>query len=67
MGKDKVKYVCTECGYEAARWLGKCPGCESWNSMEEEIVPGGRNKVKEPTGNLRALPLSAITVKSSSF
>ena len=61
MGKDKVKYVCTECGYEAARWLGKCPGCESWNSMEEEIVPGGRNKGKEPTGHLRAIPLSAIT------
>ena len=46
MGKDKVKYVCTECGYEAARWLGKCPGCEL--EFYGGRNSGSRNKVKNP-------------------
>ncbi|MFD1954002.1 DNA repair protein RadA [Paenibacillus thailandensis] len=36
MAKIKMKFVCTECGTEAPKWLGKCPGCGSWNSMVEE-------------------------------
>ena len=36
--KTKVKtlYVCSQCGYESPKWLGKCPECESWNTMTEE-------------------------------
>jgi DNA repair protein RadA/Sms len=37
MGKKKTKFVCQECGYESAKWLGRCPGCSTWNSMFEEI------------------------------
>lgn len=37
MAKVKTKFQCTECGYESAKWLGKCPGCQAWNSMVEEI------------------------------
>jgi DNA repair protein RadA/Sms len=37
MGKKKTKFVCQECGYESAKWLGRCPGCSTWNSMVEEI------------------------------
>lgn len=36
--KEKVVFICTECGYEAPRWFGKCPGCGSWNSLTEEII-----------------------------
>jgi len=36
MAKVKTKFQCTECGYESAKWLGKCPGCQAWNSMVEE-------------------------------
>ena len=36
-GKVKNMFVCTECGYEAPKWYGKCPGCYAWNTMEEEI------------------------------
>lgn len=36
--KAKKMFICTECGYESAKWLGKCPECESWNTMEEQIV-----------------------------
>ena len=31
-------FFCKECGYESAKWLGKCPGCNSWNSFVEERV-----------------------------
>ncbi len=48
MSKYKSKYACQECGYETAKWLGKCPGCNSWNTMVEEVVaktaPGRREK-----------------------
>lgn len=38
MGKaKKTTYVCSECGYTTAKWLGKCPNCESWSSFEEEV------------------------------
>ncbi len=37
MAKIKTMYVCQECGYESAKWLGKCPSCNSWNSFQEEV------------------------------
>ncbi len=37
MAKLKSVYVCSECGYESAKWYGKCPGCGEWNTMKEEI------------------------------
>ncbi|WP_028559449.1 DNA repair protein RadA [Paenibacillus pinihumi] len=36
MAKIKIKFCCTECGTESPKWLGKCPGCGSWNTMVEE-------------------------------
>lgn len=36
MAKLKIKFVCTECGTESPKWMGKCPGCGSWNTMTEE-------------------------------
>lgn len=37
MSKSKTKFVCQECGYESPKWLGKCPGCNNWNTLVEEI------------------------------
>lgn len=37
MGKKNVGYVCNECGAQTAAWVGKCPNCGSWNSLEEVI------------------------------
>lgn len=37
MSKLKTKYVCQECGFVSLRWLGRCPECESWNSLVEEL------------------------------
>lgn len=33
--KSKTVYVCSECGYESAKWVGKCPACSKWNTMTE--------------------------------
>ena len=36
-GKVKSIYICSQCGWESSKWVGKCQGCNSWNTMEEEI------------------------------
>lgn len=36
MAKVKSLFVCSECGYESAKWYGKCPGCGEWNTMNEQ-------------------------------
>ncbi|MGM0924520.1 MAG: DNA repair protein RadA [Bacillota bacterium] len=41
MAKTKSKFMCLTCGYESAKWMGKCPGCGAWNTMTEEIVKTG--------------------------
>lgn len=37
MAKRKTKFVCQECGYESTKWMGKCPGCQNWNTLVEEF------------------------------
>lgn len=37
MAKRKTKFLCQECGYESAKWMGRCPGCGNWNTMVEEV------------------------------
>ena len=44
--KSTTVFVCNECGYESAKWLGKCPGCNSWNSFYEEKI----QKTTTPNG-----------------
>ena len=40
-------YFCKECGYEASKWLGQCPGCREWNSfVEEPVVKKGTTVIK---------------------
>ena len=36
MAKAKTMYVCSQCGYETPRWLGRCPDCGNWNTLEEQ-------------------------------
>ncbi len=44
MSKTRIKYICSNCGYESLRWLGKCPECDSWNSFTEEIIEKNPHK-----------------------
>ncbi|TXH87450.1 MAG: DNA repair protein RadA [Rhodoferax sp.] len=36
--KDKTQFTCNACGASSAKWLGKCPGCGEWNTLEETIA-----------------------------
>ena len=38
MAREKTVFACTACGYETARWVGRCPSCGAWNTMEEGVV-----------------------------
>ena len=58
MAKTKSFYICSECGYKATKWAGKCPQCGSWGSFEEEI---------EVTSSVGASVISsAISIKETS-
>lgn len=47
MAKTKSVYVCSNCGYETAKWLGQCPECKEWNTLNEETRgPAFENKLK---------------------
>ena len=52
MGRGKIVYVCSECGYEARKWMGRCPGCGGWTTMVEErinrAVPSGTTGSRPP-------------------
>lgn len=36
--KSKTTYICSECGYQTAKWMGKCPACNEWNTLQETII-----------------------------
>ena len=38
MAKEKTVYVCTNCGQDSPKWVGKCPSCGAWNSFVEEVI-----------------------------
>ena len=44
MAKDKVMYVCSNCGQESAKWVGKCPACGQWNTFKEIKVADTRKQ-----------------------
>ena len=72
MAKDKTLYVCSTCGYETAKWMGKCPGCGAWNTLEEQApqaaaaqaAPAKANKQRPGTG-AQAMRLSEIPEESA--
>jgi DNA repair protein RadA/Sms len=40
VAKPAVNYACTDCGYSAGRWFGKCPGCNAFGTLIEDVVGG---------------------------
>ena len=48
MAKNKTIFVCSECGNESSKWLGKCPACNSWNTFyEQKVVETKHGNLKE--------------------
>jgi len=57
MAKDKTIYTCQECGGTSPKWLGKCPHCNAWNTLEEtraEPVGAGKNRMQAMARGLNA-------------
>jgi DNA repair protein RadA/Sms len=61
LSKKKIKYVCSNCGYESLRWIGKCPECESWNSFTEEIIETSKRKLQAPVGIVTVTKIDEIS------
>lgn len=55
---QKTVFICGECGYESSKWLGRCPGCESWNTMVE-ATPAAPAVQARGIG-ARAVPLTQV-------
>jgi DNA repair protein RadA/Sms len=63
MAKSRTTYFCQNCGYESAKWLGKCPSCNEWNSLIEEVIEKSSAKVpdwKSSTTNRRSNKATVI-------
>ena len=58
--KEKSIYVCTECGYESAKWQGRCPDCGNWNTLVEETRIIGKEKKGAPAMQREASPVMAL-------
>mgnify|MGYP000535439617 FL=1 len=66
MAKRKTKFMCNSCGYESAKWMGRCPGCGEWNTMVEEIevvTKGPRRTFQHSESTAqKATPITAIEI-----
>ena len=60
-GKTKTFYVCSSCGYETPKWLGKCPDCGEWATLEEQV------RQEMPQKNSKALQRAVQNVTSYSI
>ena len=59
MAKAKTQFVCQSCGYQAPKWLGRCPGCQNWNTFVEERI------VDEKVSERDLLGFEAVTVPTA--
>jgi len=64
MAKVKTKFICQDCGYETPKWLGKCPGCNSWNTLVEEVteVKGYRRGAFTHSSHLQGKEVAAVPI-----
>jgi DNA repair protein RadA/Sms len=67
MAKSKTVFFCQNCGYESAKWLGRCPSCQQWNTFAEEtITKENKSSLQDWTGyttrsgNSRIVPLRDV-------
>lgn len=68
MGKAKTIFLCNNCGYESAKWLGKCPACNEWNSFVEEKVQKTPSLIigsDEKKKNNKPMPLNSFEGKEN--
>ncbi|MBQ6229858.1 MAG: DNA repair protein RadA [Eubacterium sp.] len=62
MAKEKQVFFCTECGFEASKWMGQCPSCKAWNTFSEEKVKVQKGKVINHGDKPAPTSISKVTV-----
>lgn len=60
MAKDKTLYTCTECGGTSPKWLGKCPHCGAWNTLEEGVAESAANPKNRYQSLARSQPVATL-------
>ncbi len=61
MAKERTVYTCSECGGTSAKWLGKCPACEAWNTLTEGVAESaGKHRFQGLTKSQPVATLSEI-------
>lgn len=64
--KSKNVFICSECGFESAKWVGKCPSCGQWNCMNEEIKePSMQRSAGTSVTHSNARPISINEISTS--
>ena len=63
MSKNKTVFVCSGCGYESPKWMGKCPACNEWNSFFEEKVVNTKSSSKGSKERTKPVSLNKIEGK----
>src|SRR5215470_13627764 len=65
MAKPRTHFTCQACGFQAAKWLGKCPDCGGWNTLVEELEPGDGRRAAwgAPSGGPR--PVKLVDVEAA--
>ena len=67
MAKNRTKFVCSNCGAETVRWMGRCPQCGSWNTLEEtveEVLPKQLRTTHEVVSSKRPQKLSDVNLEN---
>jgi DNA repair protein RadA/Sms len=64
MAKEKTIYACTQCGGTSAKWLGKCPHCEAWNTLIEGVVESSQAVKHRYHTHAQLAPTQALSVLS---
>ena len=58
--KSKVIYICSECGAQSAKWIGKCPDCGGWNTFAEDVVAVTKTTKKVAQSAASPVKLSSV-------
>ena len=67
MAKAITKFICQQCGYESAGFLGRCPSCGTWGSLVETLLPGEGERARGREGERETKPISLGEVKTAKF
>ena len=68
MAKDKIAYVCSNCGHESPKWIGKCPACGQWNTFKEiKVAPASTARTRAAANSQLSTLNSKLTQASQAL